>query len=69
MSYIIMQSYIKIIYIILTTMHTTYIYHFQNQPSNAFRVSLMVKSLYAHAVNRGSIPVVRRRIKFVVSYS
>ena len=64
-----MESYIKIIYIILTTLHTTYIYHFQSQPSNAFRVSLVVKSLYAHVVNRGSIPVVRRKIEFVVSYS
>jgi len=66
-SYIITQSYIKIMYIILTTTHTTYIYDFQNPPSNAFRVSLVVKSLYAHAVNRHSIPVVGRRIEFVVS--
>ena len=36
-SYIVTQSYIKIMYIILTTMHTTYIYDFQNPPSNAFR--------------------------------
>ena len=66
-SYIITQSYIKISHIILTTMHTTYIYDFQNSLCNAFRVSLVVKSLYAHAVNRGSIPVVGRRIEFVVS--
>jgi len=58
-----MESYIKIIYIISTTLHTTYIYHFQSQPSNTFGVSLVVKSLYAHAVNCGSIPVVRRRIE------
>ena len=57
-SYIITQSYIEIIYIILTTMHTTYIYDIQNPPSNAFRVSLVMKSLYAHALNRGSIKFV-----------